>query len=95
MTFDTHRLHRVTDPDTSREAANQVDLFGHNHEQLVLDALRRLGPLTASQIAAFTPLDPVQVNRRLAGMAQKGMAETTGDKRRNQSGRSERVWRAL
>lgn len=92
FSFNPSTLHRRTDPATSRKAAEAAVEFAGNHEDIIRECLRRCGPLTADEIALKTPLDPVQVNRRLSGMKSKGLAHPTGEVRKSLSGRPERVW---
>jgi hypothetical protein len=77
---DEPRSHRH-DPQTSRAAAERFKRSGklQVHRQIVLDGVRRCNGGTHSEIAAGTPLDWLQVARRLselerAGFVRKGPA---------------------
>ena len=59
---------------------NQIALFDH-------------GPQTIDEIAKRTPLNSVQIARRLSECDRRGLAEPTGLCRLSASGRMERVWR--
>lgn len=86
---------RRTDPGTSFAAARAAITFTGTHCERIHAALRALGPMTKDEIARRTGLTAVQVDRRLPDLHDDGKAEPTGDVRNSDSGRPERVWRAL
>ena len=78
---------RASDPPTSHEAAKRAPVAGHC--RLVLEALRA-GPAGQTEIAKRVGLLPHEVNKRLADLKTKGLAEPTG---RRANGGTEREWR--
>ena len=70
-------LARNSDPQTSHEAAERVPSFRAKHEAAIFGALHEAGDKggTYKEIASFCGLEPVQVNRRLAGMCDRGLIE--------------------
>jgi len=67
----THR----GDPETSREAARKLMAAGKLglHRQIVLDGVKCCPGGTHSEIAAGTPLDWLQVARRLSELERAGL----------------------
>jgi len=63
------------DPETSREAAKKFQESGKLglHHQIVLDGVKRCSGGTHSEIATVTPLDWLQVARRLSELATAGL----------------------
>jgi hypothetical protein len=63
------------DPSTSYQAARQFKESGKLgiHRQIVLDGVRRCNGGTHSEIAAVTPLDWLQVARRLSELERDGL----------------------
>lgn len=92
--FSPQRLARRSDPSTSHEAAERVREFAGGHCGLILDALRKYGPMTCDEIAARIDLLPHQVNKRTADLQRAGRAAPTGEERLSMSGRRARVWGA-
>lgn len=97
MTSVQGALWRDTDPDTSAEAAQSVDL--PNRQAEVLRALARLGEATPHEISVWLAGQQMYrpentVARRLGDLHDRGLAEPTGDKRRGSSFRFQQVWRA-
>ena len=78
-------------PQGSYEAARQFRESGKLgiHRQIVLDGVRRCDGGTHSEIAAVTPLDWLQVARRLSELARDGLI-TRGEARRCRIQRSRR-----
>lgn len=68
------------DPATSGEAAKQFQESGKLglHQRTVLDGVRRCNGGTHSEIAALTPLDWLQVARRLSELARAGLIHRGG-----------------
>jgi len=62
------------DPQTSRDAAEDLKASGRlgRHQQIVLDGVRRRNGGTHAEIAAITPLDWLQVARRLSELRRAG-----------------------
>lgn len=95
------RRARANDPATSKAAAEGVKEFAASHYALILLALRDLGPLTVSQLARATGFGEQQVNKRLPELQRRGLvALVVNDRgdvhtRRGDSGRMQRVWRAV
>lgn len=88
---------RVTDPQTSHEAAQRVAEFDEGHYELILLALDLHGSMTIHEIAEVTRLDSVAVARRMPELEKRGKARVSmcdGKPltRRTPSGRSARVW---
>ena len=85
---------RQSDPWTSHAAAHRAAEFAGTHTDIILACLMRHGPQTIDEIAKRTPLNSVQIARRLSECDRRGLAEPTGLCRMSASGRPERVWRA-
>ena len=84
---------RQSDPWTSHAAAQRATEFAGTHTDIILACLGRHGPQTIDEIAKRTPLNSVQIARRLSECDRSGLAEPTGLCRMSASGRPERVWR--
>lgn len=93
--FDPHTHARATDPETSHGAAQRVAEFAGTHCERIIKCLPMYGPQTNDEIATRTGLTPVQVDRRLPDLEDRGEAEPTGETRLSRAGRSERIWRAV
>lgn len=83
---------RRRDPATSHAAANAARQLQVEHQQVILDCLRKHGPLGKDGIAARTRLDGVQVCRRLVELERAKLIEQTGKTVASTSGRAEREW---
>ena len=86
---------RRRDPDTSFDAAKSMREASSVHCALILNALRTMGPASASQLAARTGLTQVQICRRLPDLEAEGKAKATEQTRKTASGRTERVWMSM
>lgn len=86
---------RRTDPATSKAAAIAAVELRAQHQALILDALKRHGPLGKDAIAARTRLTGVQVCRRLTELQRDKLIQTTGQTVVSTSGRAEREWRLV
>ena len=86
---------RKSDPETSKEAAVQIEEVASNHFAKIHDVLTKFGPLGKDGIAYFTLLDGNAVARRLPEMKRLKMVELTGKTVTSNSGRKEREWVAL
>lgn len=85
---------RSTDPETSFEAAENCVAFAGKHKDKILSCLKHFGPLSPTQIAGFTGLTEVQIDRRLPELERANLAEPTGEYNLSRSGCRERVWKA-
>ncbi len=90
--FDELPLFRRDDPETSRAAGHNAPKFARGHEARILAALAD-GPGTKDELAERCGLTDQQVIRRMRGLEQAGLVETTGTTRLSASGRQERVYR--
>ncbi len=92
--FDPHESARRTDPQTSHESARKAVSFAASHAGRCLGAIEAAGlhGANASQISEAVDLLPHQVTKRLNDLRKDGLIMTTGETRRNATGRSERVW---
>ena len=86
---------RAADPDTSYNAAVSMRSAASVHCSLILNALRTMGPASASQLAARTGLTQVQICRRTPVLEAAGLAMPTEQTRKTASGRTERVWMSM
>ena len=82
---------RQSDPDTSHIAAASMVEGASRHAQLVLSALKTLGPATYTELATATGLAPVQVNRRLHELRRARLVERLPETRLTPSGRPARL----
>lgn len=89
------RLARNTDPMTSHAAAEQVEAFALSHEMRILKSLLDHGAMTVDEIARHTRLQSHQINKRLPELERKGLAQPTTSQKLSNSGRMERIWRAV
>lgn len=95
LPFDSAKLARSNDPDTSREAAKRSrGLRGAHHELILRALLDAEESLTAEQIARRVDLSMVQVNRRMGELAAYGYTAQDGIGI-SSSGRPMRKWRLL
>lgn len=69
------QMTRTADPETSREAAERVAGSVSDHEEIIVDTLRQIGPATSPVIACGCLLTPQQVHKRMAGLRRKGLIE--------------------
>ena len=84
---------RATDPITSFKAAASIEDMSKQHHDLIVAALRNIGPLGKDGISKFTGLESNQVARRLKELQTLDRIELTGNQVKSNSGRSEREWR--
>jgi hypothetical protein len=86
---------RRTDPPTSKQAAFKARAFSTSHAARILDALRKLGPMSAHELEAHTGLSVAQVDRRRHEMIAVGTVRLyTVDGRIVERGGSQ-VWEAV
>jgi len=84
---------RANDPITSFKAAALVEDMSKQHHDLIVAALKNIGPLGKDGISKFTGLEPNQVARRLKELQTLDRIELTGNQVKSNSGRAEREWR--
>jgi len=84
---------RAADPITSFKAAALVEDMSKQHHDLIVAALKNIGPLGKDGISKFTGLEPNQVARRLKELQTLDRIELTGNQVKSNSGRAEREWR--
>lgn len=94
MQVEPRKLARIKDPSTSKKAALRVDEFAGNICAQVYQELKR-GDGTFEQLAARLGLRPDQIWRRLPDLQKAGYAEPTEKELVGQTGRAQRVWRAV
>jgi len=80
---------------TSQEAAESVREDDERVRTLVLYELRLNGPGTSDELAARIGRTPFSVRPRVSQLKAKGLVVATGERRRNISGQSASVWRAV
>lgn len=85
---------RRTDPATSHAAAASAKDLQARHAALILDCLKRHGPLGKDGIAARTALTGVAVARRTAELNRAKAIRLTGRTVASTAGRGEREWEA-
>lgn len=83
---------RLTDPNTSHEAAEQASSLASQHYDQILACLQRFGALGKDGIANLSGLEGNQVARRMSELHRLGLVELTGRTTKSKSGRSEREW---
>jgi hypothetical protein len=87
---------RNTDPVTSHMAAASMKDSANAHYELILNCLKRFGPLGKDGIALHTNIngfaDGNAVARRLPELEKLGLVEQTGKLVLSKSGRKEREW---
>ena len=88
------KLARLEDPSTSKKAALRVDEFAGNICAKIYQELKK-GDGTFEQLATRLGLRPDQIWRRLPDLQKAGHAEPTEKEITGQSGRAQRVWRAV
>lgn len=93
---------RRADPPTSKLAA--ADVHVEELEDRVLRALRlsrtaargsNLHGMTTHELAWLLKVELVSISPRLKPLADKGLVEDSGERRRGDSGRNSIVWRAI
>jgi hypothetical protein len=87
---------RATDPDTSHDAAKSFD--PNALEAKVLEVIQSYGQdgCIKDQILQHFPADAAPtITPRLAPLMRKGWIEDTGERRKGNSGRNQRVHRAI
>lgn len=92
-----HRLHRVSDPDTSREAAIETTRSGRrdSHKQMLLEALSKWPSSTSAELALWTGLERHEGARRLADLRNDGMVRQGAKRKCLACGKECVVWEAV
>ena len=86
---------RNTDPQTSKEAAQSVDVT--NLEQIVLDVIKSYpkGCITEQIELDLPDVRISSISPRIRPLINKGLIIDTGEKRPSSSGRNQRVLKAV
>jgi len=84
---------RAKDPITSFMAADSVEDMCKQHHELIVAALRNIGPMGKDGISKYTGLQSNQVARRMNELQKLDLIELTGQTVKSNSGRQEREWR--
>jgi hypothetical protein len=92
MTHMTPGMARVSDPETSREAAASVDTG--RFEQAVVNALRSHPDSSIQDVVEITGERYRSISPRFAPPRRKGLIYVSGTKRAAQTGRTVQTWRA-
>lgn len=79
---------------TSREAAEKVARSLNARQEACFRAFED-GPGTADEIAARMGLSVLSVRPRVTELARDGKLRATGERRKNESGCSAKVWEAV
>jgi len=90
-----HRA-RKNDPITSHMAAESIEDVAKVHHDLIINCLKKYGPLGKDGIALHTNIngnaDSSAVARRLSELEKLGYVEQTGNLVLSKRGRKEREW---
>ena len=84
---------RTTDAITSFKAAESIKDVAKMHQEVIVAALQRFGPMGKDGIAKATGLESTQVSRRMNELQKLDLIELSGKQVTSNSGRSEREWR--
>ena len=84
---------KAKDPITSFMAADSVEDMCKQHHELIVAALRNIGPMGKDGISKYTGLQSNQVARRMNELQKLDLIELTGQTVKSNSGRQEREWR--
>lgn len=84
---------RVTDPLTSYLAADSINESAKMHQEVIVAALKRFGPMGKDQIAKVSGLQANQIARRMNELQKMELIELTGKTVKSNSGRQEREWK--
>jgi predicted ArsR family transcriptional regulator len=80
------------DRDTSREAAEAIRPDAARLRAMCLRKLKDVGTATADEVAALLDLSVLSVRPRFTELLHAGEIRDTGERRKNGSGRSAKVW---
>lgn len=95
----SNELHRSTDCETSREAAESIDTS--RMEALVYDIVLASGNYgttldeVTQKMQKYGDFESSSISPRIAPLIRKGLLEKTGDKRKGKRGRNQQVVRAV
>jgi hypothetical protein len=95
----SNELHRSTDCETSREAAESIDTS--RMESLVYDIVVASGSYgttldeVTQKMQKYGDFESSSISPRIAPLIRKGLLEKTGDKRKGKRGRNQQVVRAV
>jgi hypothetical protein len=92
MTHVTPGMARVTDPETSKEAAESANTGAL--EQMVVDAIRRFPDSSIGDVVQILGVDSNCISPRFAPLRRKGRIYSTGKKISRQTGKRVLMWRA-
>lgn len=81
--------------DTAKLAAQSVSSRAPRLRAMCLDTLRGCGPLTADQCANQLGIDKLSIRPRFSELAACHMIEDSGERRKNESGKSAVVWKLV
>ena len=84
---------RAADAITSFQAAESIVDVAKMHQEVIVAALQRFGPMGKDGIAKVTGLESTQVSRRMNELQKLDLIELSGKQVTSNSGRSEREWR--
>lgn len=84
---------RATDAITSFQAADSIKDVAKMHQEVIVAALQRFGPMGKDGISNATGLQSNQVARRMNELQKLDLIELTGKTVNSNSGRQEREWR--
>lgn len=84
---------RATDAITSFQAADSIKDVAKMHQEVIVAALQRFGPMGKDGISTVTGLQSNQVARRMNELQKLDLIELTGNTVKSNSGRQEREWR--
>lgn len=80
-------------PSTSKDAYKSAKLgLIEGHKKIILAAFERLGSATADQIAEYTGMDHVQINRRFVDLANDEKIYNTQLTKPTRRGRAAFIW---
>lgn len=89
-------LFRASDPDTSRDAAQDNAPRAPRHRDLALRVLRAHPEgLTDFELAELTGIAQTSVGKRRLELLRDGLVENTGKRRPSPSGSAAIVWKAV
>lgn len=78
---------------TSRDAAEEIAGQSGRLRGLVIKALKKRGPMTADECAAFLGESVLAIRPRFSELVTMGLIADAGARRQNASGRSATVWK--
>ena len=84
---------RAEDAITSFQAADSIKDVAKMHQEVIVAALQRFGPMGKDGISTVTGLQSNQVARRMNELQKLDLIELTGNTVKSNSGRQEREWR--